>query len=220
MVAHAAFPASKLQETGQNGKLVPSSLSSNFVTNLLRGELDFDGVIISDDLEMGAIVKNYGIGDACKMAVERRCRYACDLRRSGEYSRRFYGRFACRRLWRDQYRQVSASHFEIKRSARRTALIRPGTSHAFIRRDRRTQLRSQLAPGGTPNLRNLIFVLLILSFFATASTCRRRNADFVTVSLSEKFTAFDTLTSTASDVAAERCEGPDVQFAGKKGREF
>ena len=25
--------------------------------------------MITDDLEMGAIVKNYGIGDACKMAV-------------------------------------------------------------------------------------------------------------------------------------------------------
>ncbi len=45
---------------------------------------------------------------------------------------------------------------------------------------------------------------MILSFFATASTCRRRNTDAVTVSLSEKFTAFDTLTSAASDVAAER----------------
>ena len=69
MVAHAAFTKVNLQETGQNGKLLPSSLSKNFITNLLRGELGFDGLVITDDLEMGAIVKNYGIGEACKMAI-------------------------------------------------------------------------------------------------------------------------------------------------------
>lgn len=53
-------------------------------------------------------------------------------------------------------------------------------------------------------MRKLLLLLLVLSFFATASNCRRRNTEAVTVSLSEKFTAFDTLTSTASDVAAER----------------
>jgi len=69
MVAHAAFPGNALQETDQNGKLLPSSLSYNFVTKLLRGDIGFDGLVITDDLEMGAIVKNYGIGEACKMAI-------------------------------------------------------------------------------------------------------------------------------------------------------
>ncbi len=69
MVAHAAFPKHRLQEVDENGKLLPSSLSYNFVTTLLRGELGFDGLCITDDLEMGAIVKNYGIGDACIMAI-------------------------------------------------------------------------------------------------------------------------------------------------------
>jgi beta-N-acetylhexosaminidase len=69
MVAHACFPHHRLQETTQNGKLLPSSLSYNFITTLLRGELGFDGLVITDDLEMGAIIKNYGVGDACKMAV-------------------------------------------------------------------------------------------------------------------------------------------------------
>jgi len=69
MVAHAAFPKHPLQERDENGKLLPSSLSYNFVTTLLRGELRFDGLCITDDLEMGAIIKNYGIGEACKMAV-------------------------------------------------------------------------------------------------------------------------------------------------------
>lgn len=69
MVAHACFPASNLQETGQDGKLLPSSLSYNFVTKLLREKFSFDGLVVTDDLEMGAILKNYGIGEACKMAI-------------------------------------------------------------------------------------------------------------------------------------------------------
>jgi beta-N-acetylhexosaminidase len=69
MAAHAAYPKHRLQESDENGRLLRSSLSYNFVTTLLRGELKFDGLIITDDLEMGAIVKNYGIGEACKMAV-------------------------------------------------------------------------------------------------------------------------------------------------------
>ncbi len=69
MVAHATFPNHHLQDADQNGKLLPSSLSYNFVTTLLRDELRFDGIVITDDLEMGAIIKNYGIGDACKMAI-------------------------------------------------------------------------------------------------------------------------------------------------------
>lgn len=69
MVAHASFPGVGLQETDQSGKLLPSSLSIQFVTNLLRGELAYDGLVITDDLEMGAIVNNYGIDDACTMAI-------------------------------------------------------------------------------------------------------------------------------------------------------
>ena len=69
MSAHAAFPTFKIQETDANGKFLPSSLSKNFVTELLRRELEFKGLAITDDLEMGAIVKNYGIAEACKMAV-------------------------------------------------------------------------------------------------------------------------------------------------------
>lgn len=69
MIAHAAFPKTDLQERDQSGKLLPSSLSYNFTTKLLRTDLRFEGISITDDMEMGAIVKNYGIGEACKMAV-------------------------------------------------------------------------------------------------------------------------------------------------------
>ena len=70
MTAHASFPKFDLQETDSNGKLLPSSLSYNIVTKLLREELSYEGLTISDDLEMGAILKNYGIGEACKMSIK------------------------------------------------------------------------------------------------------------------------------------------------------
>ncbi len=69
MVAHAAFPNIRLQEADQNGKLLPSSLSPAIISKLLRGEFGYDGLVLTDDLEMGAIVENYGIGEACKMAI-------------------------------------------------------------------------------------------------------------------------------------------------------
>jgi len=69
MVAHASYPTLDLQEMDRNGKLLPSSLSRNVVSGLLREKLGFDGLVITDDLEMGAILKNYGIGEACKMAI-------------------------------------------------------------------------------------------------------------------------------------------------------
>lgn len=69
MVAHATYPNLALQESGQDGKLLPSSLSSNIVTKLLRQDIGFDGLALTDDMEMGAIVKNYGIGEASVMAL-------------------------------------------------------------------------------------------------------------------------------------------------------
>ena len=48
----------------------PSSLSRVIVTDILRGELGFDGVVVSDDLEMGAIVAEYTIGEAAVRFLE------------------------------------------------------------------------------------------------------------------------------------------------------
>ena len=70
MTGHTTFPSFDLQETDTNGKLLPSSLSQKIVTNLLRDELNFENLALTDDLEMGAIINNYGIGEASKMAVK------------------------------------------------------------------------------------------------------------------------------------------------------
>lgn len=69
MVAHASYRNVGLQEADQNGKLLPSSLSPAIISRLLRDELGFEGLVLTDDLEMGAIIENYGMGEACRMAV-------------------------------------------------------------------------------------------------------------------------------------------------------
>ena len=68
MVAHAAYTGVSLQENAQNGTLLPSSLSGSFISELLRKEIGFNGMVFTDDLEMGAILREHGIGDACRMA--------------------------------------------------------------------------------------------------------------------------------------------------------
>lgn len=68
MTAHAAYPFYVRQEKDAAGNYLPASLSPNFILDLLGGRLQFDGAVLTDDLEMGAIVKNYGIGQACLSA--------------------------------------------------------------------------------------------------------------------------------------------------------
>ncbi len=48
----------------------PATLSSSTITGLLRNQLDFDGVVISDDLQMGAISEHYGLDRAVQLALE------------------------------------------------------------------------------------------------------------------------------------------------------
>src|ERR1700759_2226628 len=48
---------------------LPASLSPAAMTGLLRGELGFSGVIISDALEMRAVSGRYGIAEAAVMAI-------------------------------------------------------------------------------------------------------------------------------------------------------
>jgi beta-N-acetylhexosaminidase len=51
----------------------PATLSHRIVTGLLRGELGFEGVILSDDLEMKAIAGEYAVPAAAVLAVEAGC---------------------------------------------------------------------------------------------------------------------------------------------------
>lgn len=47
----------------------PASFSKTLITDILRNQLNFQGVVITDDLTMGAIVENYDIGDAAIQSI-------------------------------------------------------------------------------------------------------------------------------------------------------
>ena len=48
----------------------PATLSPPTITRLLRSELGWNGVIVSDDLRMGAIERHYGLAEAAVLALE------------------------------------------------------------------------------------------------------------------------------------------------------
>ena len=62
MVGHFLYPAFEPE--------LPASLSSKIITGLLRKDLGYEGLIISDDLGMGAIIKQYTFGEAALKAVQ------------------------------------------------------------------------------------------------------------------------------------------------------
>lgn len=51
----------------------PATLSSKILMGLLREEMRYTGLIISDDLEMKAITDHFGVDDAPRLAIEAGC---------------------------------------------------------------------------------------------------------------------------------------------------
>jgi beta-N-acetylhexosaminidase len=51
----------------------PATLSPTIITKFLRQELRYDGVVLTDDLEMHAIIDHYGVEDAAVRAVLAGC---------------------------------------------------------------------------------------------------------------------------------------------------
>lgn len=62
MVGHAFYPGLGCTDE-------PSSLSKKVVNGLLRTELGFKGLIMTDDLDMGAIVNHYSLEQTLSMAI-------------------------------------------------------------------------------------------------------------------------------------------------------
>ena len=62
MTSHILFPAID--------PALPATLSPAILTGLLRQQMGFDGLIITDDLEMRGIADHWGAGEAAVLAVE------------------------------------------------------------------------------------------------------------------------------------------------------
>jgi beta-N-acetylhexosaminidase len=63
MTAHIAVPALDKPE-------LPATLSSAILTGLLRDEFKFQGLVVTDALEMGGVAKGYSSGEAAVRALE------------------------------------------------------------------------------------------------------------------------------------------------------
>ncbi len=65
MTGHSVYPA-------YDNKF-PTTLSEKILTGLLRNELGFEGVIVSDAIGMAAILKKWPLPQACAMAIRAGC---------------------------------------------------------------------------------------------------------------------------------------------------
>ena len=63
MIAHITYSAYQQME----GK--PATLDPYFIQNVLRKEMGFDGLVITDAMDMGGIVNHYWSGEAAVMAI-------------------------------------------------------------------------------------------------------------------------------------------------------
>ena len=62
MICHGWYPCFEPEKT-------PASLSRRIITDLLRNEMGFDGLIMTDDLDMGAIVNGYALEETIRLAI-------------------------------------------------------------------------------------------------------------------------------------------------------
>jgi beta-N-acetylhexosaminidase len=63
MICHGWYPCFEPKRT-------PATFSRRIVTDLLRDELGFDRLIMTDDLDMGAILTGYRLDDTIRLAVD------------------------------------------------------------------------------------------------------------------------------------------------------
>jgi beta-N-acetylhexosaminidase len=62
MICHGWYPCFEPKRT-------PASLSYQVVTEMLRDEMGFEGLIMTDDLDMGAILNEYGLEETIRLAI-------------------------------------------------------------------------------------------------------------------------------------------------------
>jgi beta-N-acetylhexosaminidase len=62
MICHGWYPCFEPKKT-------PATLSRRIINDLLRNELGFDGLIMTDDLDMGAILTGYSLEDTIRLVI-------------------------------------------------------------------------------------------------------------------------------------------------------
>ena len=73
MTAHIQYPeiekTTRVSQSTGAAVTLPATLSEKLITGLLRGEMGFDGVVITDSMKMGAIADHFDPLDAASLAV-------------------------------------------------------------------------------------------------------------------------------------------------------
>lgn len=74
MTAHIQYPRIEQEtytsiDSGEEVYL-PATMSRTILTDILRGDLGFEGVIVSDALDMDAVAKNFSTEDMIRLAIE------------------------------------------------------------------------------------------------------------------------------------------------------
>lgn len=64
MVAHLEVPALCTEINPQNGRLIPASTSKEIISDLLKGELGFKGLVMTDAMNMGGVNSHYSREEA------------------------------------------------------------------------------------------------------------------------------------------------------------
>src|SRR5262245_3106028 len=62
MICHGWYPCFEAEKT-------PASLSQRIVAGVLRDEFGFDGLVMTDDLDMGAILTGYRLDETIRLAI-------------------------------------------------------------------------------------------------------------------------------------------------------
>lgn len=76
MTAHIQFPnVDNTTVKNKSGEeiTVPATLSKKFITDILRNQIGFNGVVTTDSLSMDAIRENFDTADACIKAINAGC---------------------------------------------------------------------------------------------------------------------------------------------------
>jgi beta-N-acetylhexosaminidase len=74
---------------GQIDRNAPASLSHATITGLLRGQLGFDGPVVTDDMQAVAITDAFGDDEAVQLAIEAGCDLLLFANQSGYKPARF-----------------------------------------------------------------------------------------------------------------------------------
>ena len=99
---------------------LPASLSQK-ITSYLRDTLGYDGVIVTDDLAMGAIVSQYSFETAVRMAVMAGADLLCLSNNGGTYDENMVPRAV--KVIKEMVEKGEVSEERIRQSAARVRLL-------------------------------------------------------------------------------------------------